>query len=325
MRTNYDWEKAFFSSIMDSSLSAWLAEFASIIKEWKSTSQHADQKKWEKQLQRLPQVNTNTFSFGDTVSIGKTNDISEDRAKHLRSILQNYMPWRKGPFDLFGIDIDTEWRSDFKWQRIKDHLPDLTDKLVLDVGCGSGYHLFRMHQAGAKQVIGVDPTTLFFYQFLIFKTYLTDLNIHFLPVPLEPLPKTESFDVVFCMGVLYHRQDPLNFLKSLKNQLVKGGQLVIETLIIEGDVNSVLMPTDRYAQMRNVYFIPSAQMLEVWLHKVGFKNVHMIEQNYTSLKEQRATEWMPNHSLADFLHPDDLALTIEGYQAPLRATFTATK
>ncbi|MEM0909699.1 MAG: tRNA 5-methoxyuridine(34)/uridine 5-oxyacetic acid(34) synthase CmoB [Pseudomonadota bacterium] len=321
----HDWEKTFYLSILDTPLSQWLTEFSAVIKKWKTTSHHADQNKWEKQLLNLPAIETDDHCFSDTVSVGSANDLPAGTVKHLRNVLKCYMPWRKGPYSLFGIDIDTEWRSDFKWQRIAPHLPDLYEKRVLDVGCGSGYHLFRMQQSGASQVIGIDPTTLFFYQFLIFKGYLPDINIHFLPLPLEKLPDTASFDVVFCMGVLYHRQDPLGFLKSLKNQLNNNGQLIIETLIIEGNANHMLTPIDRYAQMRNVFFIPSASMLQIWLKKVGFKQISMIEQNYTSIEEQRRTEWMKNHSLVDFLNPNDHRLTIEGYQAPLRATFIASK
>jgi len=321
---NYDWEKALYLSILDTPLAAWLSDFSVIIKDWKSRIHHAEQNKWEKQLKKFPRTEVTTQSFGDTVTIGSENDVSSNAQEHLRSVLKCYMPWRKGPFRLFDIDIDTEWRSDFKWQRIQHHIPDLKHKHVLDVGCGSGYHLFRMREAGANQILGIDPTTLFFYQFSIFKQYLRQENIHFLPVPLESLPATGAFDVVFCMGVLYHRHDPLTFLKMLKSQISKNGSLIIETLIIDGEPNEVLMPRERYAQMRNVYFIPSAEMLRLWLEKVGFKDVEMIEKNYTSTQEQRSTEWMTNHSLVDFLNPDNHKLTIEGYPAPLRATFVAS-
>lgn len=64
------------------------------------------------------------------------------------------------------------------------------------------------------------------------------------------------------MGVLYHRRSPLEHLWQLKDQLVQDGELVLETLVVEGDENTVLVPGDRYAQMRNVYFIPSALALK---------------------------------------------------------------
>ena len=127
------------------------------------------------------------------------------------------------------------------------------------------------------------------------------------------------------MGVLYHRKSPLDHLSQLKNQLVKGGELVLETLVVDGDVNTVLVPADRYAKMKNVYFIPSVTALINWLEKVGFTNVRYVDVATTTLEEQRKTDWLENESLIDFLDPNDHSKTIEGYQAPKRAVILANK
>jgi tRNA (mo5U34)-methyltransferase len=196
---------------------------------------------------------------------------------------------------------------------------------VLDVGCGSGYHLFRMLGEEAKLVVGIDPTELFFYQFHIFKKYLPQHKVHFAPIGIEDMPQLDAFDTVFSMGVLYHRRDPIEFLYQLKQQLNSGGQLVLETIVIDGDDKAVLMPDERYAQMRNVWFLPSCDALAQWLSRVGFVDIKKVDESVTSIEEQRATEWMTNHSLVDFLDPNDPTLTVEGYPAPKRAVFTATK
>ncbi|MFC3121795.1 tRNA 5-methoxyuridine(34)/uridine 5-oxyacetic acid(34) synthase CmoB [Agaribacter flavus] len=317
------WKNDFYRAILDTPLCKYLDSFAQCLNNWENKVQHAEQKRWHKQLAQLPNINPSNFSLGDTIKIGANDDLSDGEKIRLQKILQNFMPWRKGPFDLFGVNIDTEWRSDWKWQRVLPHISSLENKLVLDVGCGSGYHLFRMMSEKASQVIGVDPTSLFFYQFHCFKQYLPSLNLHYLPLGIEDLPETKSFDTVFSMGVLYHRLDPLLFLKQLKQQLVKDGQLVLETLVIDGDQNQVLVPGERYAQMRNVFFIPSAEAMLVWLAKVGFKDAELVDSNVTSLEEQRSTPWMTNHSLEDFLDPQDHSKTVEGYPAPKRATFVA--
>ena len=44
------------------------------------------------------------------------------------------------------------------------------------------------------------------------------------------------------MGVLYHRASPFDCLLQLKNQLTKGGELILETLVVDGDENTVLVP-----------------------------------------------------------------------------------
>jgi len=100
---------------------------------------------------------------------------------------------------------------------------------------------------------------------------------------------------------------------------------VLETLVIEGDEHSVLVPGDRYAQMRNVYFIPSAAALKNWLEKCGFVDVRIVDVCTTTLEEQRRTEWMITESLAEFLDPNDSSKTIEGYPAPVRAVLIARK
>ncbi|KLU19347.1 tRNA methyltransferase, partial [Proteus mirabilis] len=223
-------------------------------------------------------------------------------------------------------NIDTEWRSDWKWDRVLPHISPLKGRHVLDVGCGSGYHMWRMLGEEAEFVVGIDPTELFLCQFEAVRKLLgDDQRAHLLPLGIEQLPALKAFDTVFSMGVLYHRRSPLDHLWQLKDQLVSEGELVLESLVIEGDEFQCLIPGDRYAQMRNVYFIPSAKMLKVWLEKCGFVDVRIVDQAVTSLDEQRRTEWMPTDSLAEFLDPNDQTKTIEGYPAPLRAILVAKK
>jgi tRNA (mo5U34)-methyltransferase len=319
------WKSAFYRSVIDTPLQLSLVELMPVIEAWNGQEQHADAKKWAKQLLALPNRDNVKISLSDCVTVTTTPALSDGEKKRVTSILRQFMPWRKGPFNLFGVDIDTEWRSDWKWQRISPHIQSLNGKRVLDVGCGSGYHLFRMAESGAKQVIGIDPTALFFYQFQCIKKYVSNENLHFLPIGIEAMPVTEAFDTVFSMGVFYHRPDPLLFLKQLKNQLVKHGQLVLETLVVEGDESKVLVPKNRYAQMRNVYFLPSIPAMILWMQKVGFENVVVVDDNFTNTEEQRSTDWMTNQSLTDFLNPEDPSKTIEGYSAPRRATFLATR
>ena len=179
----------------------------------------------------------------------------------------------------------------------------------------------------ARQVIGIDPNNLFMIQFEAIKKYCgPNLPIHLLPVRMEDVPpQLEAFDTTFSMGVLYHRRSPIDHLLELKGTLRQGGELVLETLVCEGELGYSLMPEDRYAMMRNVWFIPTIDTLSLWLARAGFKNIQCIEKNQTSLEEQRTTAWMQYQSLKDFLDPNDLNKTIEGYPAPLRATFIATK
>jgi tRNA (mo5U34)-methyltransferase len=318
------WFNDFYALIAQTKLAPWLNVLPAQLSRWHKEALHGDFKQWQKVLDHLPNTNTQQVDLASAVQIGSVSELSEGARVRLEVLLKQLMPWRKGPFDIHGLHIDTEWRSDWKWDRVLPHLAPLQYRTVLDVGCGSGYHLWRMRGAGAELVVGIDPSQLFFCQFQAIKHFHPDPAVHLLPIGIDDLPDLKAFDTVFSMGVLYHRRSPIDFLQQLKNQLRPGGQLVLETLVVPGDVNTVLVPTDRYAKMRNVWFIPSTAALELWLTRVGFRDIQVVDLNQTSQQEQRATAWMQNESLVDFLDPTDHSKTIEGYPAPLRAVIIAT-
>lgn len=284
---------------------------------------HGDLQRWQSALDALPDLTPGLVELADSFTL--ETDCDDETGARLRTALMGLSPWRKGPFNVFGVHIDTEWRSDWKWSRVSPHL-DLKGKRVLDVGCGNGYYQWRMLGAGADSVIGVDPNWLFFCQFQAMQRYLPDLPAWHLPFALEDLPPNlEGFDTVFSMGVLYHRKSPIDHLLALKDCLVKGGELVMETLVVPGDAQQVLVPEDRYAQMRNVWFLPSVPALELWLRRAGFVDVRCVDVSTTTVDEQRSTEWMRYQSLSNFLDPDDHSKTIEGLPAPMRAVIVGRK
>lgn len=291
---------------------------------WRNIKSHGDLNRWQSGFDALPDVTPSEIHLNaSTVKIGAPDDTSMP-AEIIESALKQMHPWRKGPFELFGVHIDTEWSSGWKWSRLEHAIAPLHGRTVLDVGCGCGYHLWRMLGAGAKLAIGIDPTALFSMQFATMKRYQPDAPAFILPVGIEAMPPGMGcFDSIFSMGILYHRRSPIDHLLELKSLLNRGGELVLDTLIIEGDENQCLIPHGRYAKMRNVWFIPSVDMLSLWLQRAGFKNINVVDVSPTSTGEQRTTEWMRFESLADFLDPHDPNRTIEGYPAPVRAILTA--
>ena len=315
----------FYQQIATGPLASWLEVLPAQVAAWQRENLHGKFRDWEKSVDYLPLLQPQTLDLLHSVSANADN-LSDRQRLGIENLLRNLMPWRKGPYALYGTDIDTEWRSDWKWDRVLPHISPLTHRTVLDVGCGSGYHMWRMIGAGAKLVVGIDPMQLFLCQFEAVRKLLgDDRRAHLLPLGIEQLPALQAFDTVFSMGVLYHRRSPLDHLMQLKNQLVSDGELVLETLVIEGDENAVLVPGERYAQMRNVYFIPSAAALKSWLEKCGFVDVRIADYAVTSVEEQRRTAWMTSESLAEFLDPNDSSKTVEGYPAPLRAVLVARK
>ncbi len=315
-----------YTAMATGELPQWPATLAAQIEEIVFTRPHGKRREWLAALDALPAIQASAYCLDSgRVQIGQQQDATTAQRTQLYELLQTFIPWRKGPFELFGVPIDTEWRSDWKWARVLPHLSDLSGRAVLDVGCGSGYHLWRMHGAGARQVLGIDPSLFFLMQFHSIKRYLPVAPVHLLPLRSEDLPdfKANGFDTVFSMGVLYHRRSPLQHLQELKQALRPGGELVLETLVVEGDVHTALMPEQRYAKMRNVWFIPSPLMLELWLRRLGFVYIRTVDVTQTTVEEQRSTDWMRFESLRDFLDPVDQQLTIEGYPAPQRAVIIA--
>ena len=286
---------------------------------------HGFMDRWIDILNTLPKIQPGIVDLDlPAPKIGLASDTDSARLLKLESHLKQLMPWRKGPFDLFGIQIDAEWRSDMKWQRLSSQIDDLTDRMILDIGCGNGYYMYRMLGAGARYVLGIDPSQLFNTQFNVFKNYLPEIPAVILPLRFEEFPfsaltaKGLQFDTLFSMGILYHRKNPEMHLNELSQCLRKGGQLVLETLIIEGDDDHELIPDKTYAKMPNVWSIPTESRLHKLLETSGFHSIKTLDITRTTIKEQRRTDWMNFESLADFLDSDDSGRTIEGYPGPVR-------
>lgn len=299
-------------------LNSWRDELGAILAERFSGSAHGDLADWLTVLSELPEVHRSPADL-NSAAVTIPAIAGASRASLRNSLLQ-LNPWRKGPFDVCGVHIDAEWRSDLKWNRLREAITTLDGRAVLDVGCGNGYYALRMRGMGAKLVVGIDPMLLYGVQFLAICHFMRPEPVHVLPLRLRELPADRSvFDTVFSMGVLYHQRNPAAHLGDLRRSLRPGGELVLETLVLPGQENVARSPQGRYARMRNVWLLPTVSRLESWLDAAGFVNTRLIDLTQTTTAEQRTTEWMPFESLAEALDPADTAQTIEGWPAPRRA------
>ena len=321
----------FWSHLGDDRFIEWKQQLPELVEQATHPEGNGNLPRWQAAFEQIEQFERDTdYDLNQsTITVAEHSKLDETQKQQLKQTLQAFHPWRKGPFSIHGIHIDTEWHSDWKWDRVRPHLSPLKNRRVLDIGCGSGYHLWRMAGEEVKLAVGVDPSLLFMHQFMVLKHFIgEEVPAYFLPLTLEQLPvprKGGVFDTVFSMGVLYHRRSPIDHLYDLKNQLKPGGELVLETLVIPEGYGQILVPEDRYAQMRNVWFLPAVSELIHWMQRCGFVKVRCVDQDQTSIKEQRSTEWMTWNSLESFLDPTDYNKTIEGYPAPLRATIVCNK
>ncbi|MDD5372095.1 MAG: tRNA 5-methoxyuridine(34)/uridine 5-oxyacetic acid(34) synthase CmoB [Sulfurimonas sp.] len=251
--------------------------------------------------------------LGNAVTI--SGDINDP--VYVESVARMMMPWRKGPFKLFDTYIDSEWRSDIKYNLLRKHF-NLKDRRVADIGCNNGYYLFRMQEDSPKLLVGFDPSPLFKTQF-DFINHFVKSDIVYELLGVEHLEfYEEKFDTIFCLGVLYHRSDPVGMLKSLYKGLDNGGEVILDTFYIEGDDEMCLCPESSYSKIPNIYFVPTVKALKNWCLRAGFDSFEVLETSKTDSSEQRKTSWIEGQSLEDFLDKNDNTKTVEGYSAPAR-------
>jgi len=258
-------------------------------------------------------------ALGDVVKI--SSDLNEKKIYEIAKLL---MPWRKGPFEIGETFIDSEWKSYVKYNLLRKHF-NLKDKRVADIGCNNGYYMFRMQEDEPKLLVGFDPSPLYKTQF-DFINHFVKSDIVYELLGVEHLEYyDEKFDTIFCLGVLYHRSDPVAMLKSLYKGLDKKGEVILDTFYIEGEEEIALCPESSYSKIPNIYFVPTIKALKNWCHRAGFCKFEVLETNVTDANEQRKTEWIEGQSLEDFLDKDDASKTVEGYPAPQRVYVRLTK
>jgi len=280
-------------------------------------------KPYQEAISALPEYSNVALTLGDRVEL-QIPDLSNDAAEQIKQTALLMKPWRKGPFQFNALFIDSEWQSQIKYNLLEPHF-DLKDKIVGDIGCNNGYYLFRMLSHKPKKLIGFDPSAIYYSQFQ-FINHFVKSDIVYELLGVEHVEFYEhKFDTLFCLGVLYHRSDPVAMLKSLFKGLNKGGELILDTFMIDGEEEMCLTPKDRYSKIPNIYFVPTVSALKNWCHRAGFETVEVLETMKTELHEQRKTEWIDTQSLEDFLDPNDPTKTVEGYPAPKRVYIKAIK
>jgi len=193
--------------------------------------------RYREPLDRVRHLRASTVDCtGDSVQIGKKSDLSPQEHEQVLELMRTFIPWRKGPFSVFDISIDAEWQSQRKWNRLLPELPDLKDKIIADIGCNNGYYMFRMAAHQPKLVLGFEPYVQHYYTFSALNTFAGLDNLCIDLLGIEHLPLFPNvFDVIFCLGILYHRPSPIDSLRDLHTALKPGGCLLIESQAINAE------------------------------------------------------------------------------------------
>lgn len=96
----------------------------------------------------------------------------------------------------------------------------------LDAGCGGGRGSILMAECGAREVVGVDLSPKNIESSRKRAAQKGFKNLHFQQGSLMEIPfEDESFDIVWCNGVLHHTENPDKGLKEITRVLKPGGHL----------------------------------------------------------------------------------------------------
>lgn len=254
------------------------------------------------------------------VEIGRSEDLSGEQHARLLAVLESFRPWKKGPFNIFGNVIDSEWRCDMKWERLAANLPRLKGARIADIGCNNAYYMFRMAAYEPAEVVGIEPVLRHAQYFEMLQTYLKQTNLRMDVSGVETIDEKfpKYFDVVFCLGILYHYTDPIGVLRKIFKSMQTAGTLIIDCMGIPGDEPVALTPRKRYTGCGGMWSLPTQSCLENWISRAGFRNIETFYAGKLTTEEQRPTSWADNASLENGLDPNDSSKTIEGYPAPMR-------
>ena len=270
----------------------------------------------------LPQGKWSINSDG-AVDIQFPSSLSSEQHKILETALKAICPWKKGPFKIDSFNIDAEWQSQLKWNRILPHMHSLEGRHVLDIGCHNGYFMYRMAEHNPKSIVGIEPFAKHWHTFQLLNHLAPLNNARFSLLGVEHTHYFEkTFDTIFCLGILYHHTDPVGLLRQLKASMTTGGQIIIDCQGIPGEDSVALVPEGRYATTKGVWFLPTQTCLINWLRRSGFRNIECFFAEPLSRDEQRTTEWAQINSLDSFLNGDK---TVEGYPAPWRFYVSAQR
>jgi tRNA (mo5U34)-methyltransferase len=304
-------------------------EILEIIKERSEWINNKNAEKYKNALAEVPEIHGDILNLeSDAVEISSSRKITTNEYQKIKKISEMLIPWRKGPFKLFGMDLDSEWRSNLKWDRLKNYLPNLEGKNILDIGSNNGYYMFKLAAYNPKLVLGIDPVIHNYAQFNFLQKLANIPSLRFELLGIEHLKFfKEYFDVIFSMGIIYHHRNPIEQLQDIRNALRPSGTVILESIGIPGEDPVALFPYGPYAKMNNVWFIPTISCMINWAHKAKFKNIEIVSSSKMTLEEQRNTPWCPRpfQSLEDFLDPEDRNKTIEGHPAPMRFCLSLKK
>ena len=180
-----------------------------------------------------------------------------------------------------GHGVTTPGRDDSPKKLQQIGLPaDLIGKSVLDIGAWDGFFSFAAERRGATRVVAADIATApgFTLAKQLLKSKAAALEIDIMDLDAE---RTGTFDLVLCLGVLYHLKHPLMALERICS--VAGRQLILETYVDMLDCPHPAMafyPGGELNGDPSNWCGPNPAMVIAMLKTVGFKSAEMFSNTF---------------------------------------------
>src|SRR5215217_1752096 len=164
----------------------------------------------------------------------------------------------------------------------------LAGKKVLDLGCNAGYWSLAAIEAGADFVLGVDGRQMHIDQAnLVFevKGIKRDRYRFEAASVFELDPPDAPFDIVLCLGLLYHVSRPVDLIERISAW--NTDILVIDTALdpIRGPYFRLVRQNvnePRSAVDRDIAFHPSSEAVARLVQQYGYGSVERLKPRFTS-------------------------------------------
>ena len=118
----------------------------------------------------------------------------------------------------YGLDGAGEWTT------LQKLLPDFTDRRVLDLGCGYGWHCAYAAQQGAKSILGIDISEK---MLAVAQENHAFPNVTYQCIAIEDLTlPAQSVDIVLSSLALHYVRDYAALVQKIAHWLSPGGHFV---------------------------------------------------------------------------------------------------
>ncbi len=182
---------------------------------------------------------------------------------------------------IWGEEIDHPRK---RFEEIATAIPaDLTGKSVLDIGCNAGFLAFEAKDRGADYVCGVDLKQGYIDQ-ARFCAEVRNQELDFRVLSIYELESLQrSFDLVFCVGILYHCQYLLEAVEQASR--ITADTLIVETAIHPAHLDLPLVRYVRSSGYGGAQAEGAARLPGHWHPNMTALTDMFLEQGFASVEQ----------------------------------------